>query len=57
MKNRIKLSKWAKNNDLSYQTAWNLIKAGKFPQKYIKLATGTILVEEETEEDLKTDEK
>lgn len=43
----MKLSKWAKNNGLHYQTAWKLFKAGKLPVKTRQLVTGTILVEDE----------
>ena len=40
----MKLSDWAKNNGLSYRTAWNLFKAGKLPVKAIQLESGTIIV-------------
>lgn len=43
----MKLSQWAKNKNLSYQTAWNLFKSGKLPVKSTQLKTGTILVEDE----------
>lgn len=43
----MKLSKWAKQNGLSYQTAFNLFKSGKLPCKSTQLLTGTILVDEE----------
>lgn len=42
---RIKLSTWAKNNSLSYNTAYNLFKSGKLPGA-MQLESGTILVEE-----------
>ncbi len=41
----MKLSTWAKNNEMTYQTAWNLFKAGKLPVKAYKLPTGTIIIE------------
>ena len=44
----MKLSQWAKNNGLSYKTAYNLFKQQKLPCKSIQLQTGTILVEDET---------
>ena len=42
---KIKLSRWAKNNDLSYATAYSLFKSGKLPGA-TQLESGTILVEE-----------
>jgi putative resolvase len=45
MKN-IKLSKWAKENGLTYRTAWNLYHAGQLPVAATQLASGTILLEE-----------
>lgn len=42
----MKLSKWAKMNDISYQTAWNMFKAGKIENAY-QLSTGTILVNDD----------
>ncbi len=43
----MKLSTWAKNNNIVYQTAWNLFKAGKLPVKAYKLPTGIIVVEDD----------
>lgn len=40
----MKLSQWAKENGVTYQTAWNLFKAGKLPVEAEQLPTGTILV-------------
>ncbi len=40
----MKLSKWAKENGLSYHTAWNLFKGGNLPVPAQQLKTGTILV-------------
>lgn len=50
MSTRIKLSQWAKNNSLTYQSAYNLYKAGSLPKDLLitVLPTGTILVEEAT---------
>ena len=42
----MKLSQWAVKNGLTYQTAFNLFKAGKLPGKVIQLETGTILVDD-----------
>ncbi len=41
----IKLSTWAKKHDVKYLTAWKWTKNGTFPNKFIQLNTGTILVE------------
>ena len=41
----IKLSKWAKNNALTYRAAWGLFNSGKIPGAY-KLQSGTIVVPE-----------
>jgi hypothetical protein len=43
MEKKIKLSKWAKNNGITYQTAYKLYKHGKLPCNAIQLETGTIL--------------
>jgi len=42
---KIKLSAWAKNNSISYNTAYNLFKSKKLPGA-TQLKSGTILVEE-----------
>jgi len=42
----MKLSVWARNNGLSYKTAWRLWKAGELPLPTEQLPTGTILVHE-----------
>ena len=42
----MKLSTWAKNSGLHYQTVWRMFKAGTLPVKTIQLKTGTILVNE-----------
>lgn len=41
----MKLSQWAKQNGVCYQTAWRLWKEGKFPLPVQQLATGTLLVQ------------
>jgi putative resolvase len=40
----MKLSAWARKNDITYQTAWNWFKSGRLPVQAIQTATGTILV-------------
>jgi len=42
---RIKLSKWAKENGYTYTGAYQLLKRGDFPDKYVQLPSGTILIE------------
>lgn len=46
----IKLSQWAKQNNLTYITAYNLFKANRLPVKAIQLASGTILVEHNSQQ-------
>lgn len=41
----MKLSKWAKQQGISYRTAWNWFKAGKMPVHAIQTKSGTILVD------------
>ena len=43
----MKLTDWAKENGLSYVTAWRLFRAGKLPVRATQLETGTILVHPE----------
>jgi len=50
----MKLSHWAKTQGISYQTAWNWIKAKTFPIPFKQLETGTILVYPEEKIELKT---
>jgi len=53
----MKLSDWARKNNLSYQTAFSLFKKGQLPVKATQLKTGTILIEENitpNKTDLKT---
>lgn len=50
----MKLSNWAKQQGISYQTAWNWIKSNKFPIPFQQLETGTILVFPEEKQELKT---
>ncbi len=40
----MKLSTWAKNNGLSYKTAWRMWKDGTLPWPAEQLPTGTILI-------------
>lgn len=40
----MKLATWAKENGLSYYTAWRLFRDGQLPVRSEQLATGTILV-------------
>lgn len=49
----VKLSKWAKENNVTYRTAWNHFKAGLLRGK--KLDTGTILIEKEVPVSTKTE--
>lgn len=44
MKKSIKLSKWATDNNVTYQTAWNMFKDGKLDGAK-KLGSGAIVVE------------
>ena len=50
----IKLSTWAKRNNVCYRTAWMWVHNGKFPQKTFIAETGSIFVIEEENEQLKT---
>ena len=43
----MKLTDWAKENGLSYVTAWRMFRAGKLPVRATQLDTGTILVHPE----------
>lgn len=43
----MKLSVWAKQQGLSYKTAWRLWRAGKLPVPAEQLATGTVVVHAE----------
>lgn len=49
----VKLSKWARENNVTYRTAWNHFKAGLLRGK--KLDTGTILIEKEVPVSTKTE--
>lgn len=44
----MKLSQWARENDITYVTAYNWFKNGNLPVKAYQTATGTILVEPST---------
>ena len=48
---KIKLSQWAKNNNVCYRTAWNYFKAGKFEGKSEVSDKGSIFVFEEEVKD------
>ncbi len=41
----MKLSEYAKKNNISYKTAWNHFKAGKIPNAR-QLPTGTVVIDE-----------
>ena len=43
----MKLSVWAKQKGISYQTAWRWVKSGKMPVKFERMPTGTIIVYDE----------
>lgn len=40
----MKLSTWAREQGISYKTAWRLWKAGKLPVPAEQLATGTVII-------------
>lgn len=42
----MKLNDWAKKQGITYQTAWNMFKAGKLTNAY-QLPTGTIIIKDE----------
>jgi predicted site-specific integrase-resolvase len=42
----MKLSEWSKEQGITYQTAWNMFKAGKLVNAY-QLPTGTIIIKNE----------
>lgn len=48
----MKLSDWAKQEGISYKTAWRWFKNGKIPVEVEQTATGTILVKEPKSESL-----
>lgn len=41
----MKLSAWAKEQGITYRTAWQWFKNGKLPVNAIQTKTGTILVD------------
>lgn len=49
----IKLSKWAKEQGISYKTAWKWFNDGNLPVPAIKLHTGTIMVDIPVKNNLK----
>jgi predicted site-specific integrase-resolvase len=44
----MKLSKWAKSQGISYNTAWRWCKTGKMPCQWEKTPTGTIIIHVES---------
>lgn len=48
----MKLSAWAKQKGLTYQTAWNLFKKNQIPNAYT-LPSGTIIVDQQSEKSSK----
>ena len=44
----MKLSEWARQQGVSYRTAWKWFNTGKLPVPAVQTATGTILVQEQT---------
>lgn len=50
----IKLSTWAKRNNVCYRTAWLWVHNGKFPQKTFITETGSIFVIEDEQEPSKS---
>ncbi|MBF0231082.1 MAG: hypothetical protein HQK63_16050 [Desulfamplus sp.] len=42
----MKLSNWARQNNITYRTAWEHFRTGKIPNAY-KLESGTIIVPDE----------
>lgn len=44
----MKLSEWARQQGLSYKTAWTLFKRNQLPVPAIQLPTGTIILQEKT---------
>ena len=45
----MKLSAWARQNGITYRTAWNWFKAGKLPVRATQTPSGTILVQDAPE--------
>jgi predicted site-specific integrase-resolvase len=43
----MKLSTWAKNNGITYKTAWIWFKDGKLPVESFQTTTGTILIKDD----------
>ena len=46
----MKLSEWAKRERIHYKTAWRWFQQGVLPVNAVQLETGTILIEEQSEE-------
>lgn len=47
----MKLSEWAKKQGVSYRTAWNWFRQGKLPVPAKQLPTGTIIVQDESDDE------
>jgi len=47
----MKLSEWAKKQGISYRTAWNWFRQGKLPVPAKQLPTGTIIVQDESDDE------
>jgi len=45
----MKLSHWAKQQGITYRTAWTWFKKGKLPVEAVQLPSGTILVNDKTD--------
>ena len=50
----MKLSVWARQNGLTYKTAWRMFKEGRLPHPTKQLPTGTILIFPEQEKQTST---
>ncbi len=52
---KIKLSQWAKDNDVCYRTAWNKFKEGHFPKSEVSDKGSIFVFVEESKEKPKKD--
>ena len=52
----IKLSTWAKRNNVCYTTAWRWVRAGKFPGRTFMSETGRVFVIEDDAQSAKEDD-
>ncbi|MGC9781533.1 MAG: recombinase family protein [Candidatus Heimdallarchaeota archaeon] len=46
----MKLSEWVREKEISYKTAWRMVRGGIFPEKIEQLPTGTYLILREEEQ-------